>query len=169
MKKVFLVAALCVSMVSVVSAYESKMIVSFDGYSSNLDTVKSSTQTRFLARIYNQCPITGLDVVWGGSAYVSGSKLQGLAFTFVTGVAFMAPLLGQVELLAQSGKSVATDSPVSLFHTWCLNKNVLYNLTDKIQLGLTLELLKLSIADGNSYFGIMSEVKPVVAMNVSLF
>ena len=57
----------------------------------------------------------------------------------------------------------------SLFHTWCLNKNFLYNLTDKIQLGLTLELLKFSMADGHSYFGVMSEVKPVVAMNVSLF
>ena len=169
MKKVFLVAALCVSMVSVVSAYESKTIVSFDGYSSNLDTVKSSTQTRFLARMYNKCPITGLDMVWGGSAYVSGAKSQGPAFAFVTGVEFTAPLLGQVELLAQSGKSMATDSPVSLFHTWCLNKNFLYNLTDKIQLGLTLELLKFSIADGHSYFGVMSEVKPVVAMNVSLF
>ncbi len=169
MKKFFLAAAFCLSMVSAASAYDSKAVISFDGYSSGLSTATKSDSAGFTARMYNKCPLTGLDMVWGGSLYAPASKDKELAFNLVTGVEFKAPLMGHVELVAHSGKAAVTGAPISLFHTFSLNKNFLYNLTDKVQLGVTLELAQFSIADGNSYVGIMNSIKPVVAVNVSLF
>ncbi len=169
MNKFFLAAAFCLSMVSAASAYDSKAIVSFDGYSSNLSSATASNQTGFTARMYNKCPLTGLDMVWGGSVYTPGSQSKEVSFNWLTGVEFKAPLMGHVELVAHSGKAAVTGSPIRLFHTFSLNKNFLYNLTDKVQLGLTVELAQFAIDDSNSYLSVMSSIKPVVAVNVSLF
>jgi hypothetical protein len=108
-------------------------------------------------------------MVWGGSVYAPGSNNRELAFNFITGVEFKAPVLGGVELVAHSGKAAVTGAPINLFHTFSLNKNFLYNLTDKVQLGLTVELAQFSISDSNSYLSVMSSVKPVVAVNIALF
>lgn len=169
MKKFFLAAFFCVSLATVSSALDSKAIVSFDGYSSNLGTATQPNQTGFTARMYNKCPLTGLDMVWGGSFYAPASQSKEIGFNLVNGVEFKAPLLGQIEVLAHSGKANVTGSPIRLFHTFSVNKNFLYSLNDKVQLGLTVELAQFSLDDSNSYVGILNSVKPVVAANIALF
>jgi hypothetical protein len=169
MKKIIMLAVLCLSLSSVVMAYDSKAVVSFAGYSSNLDSAASSSETGFTARMYNRLPSLGLDVVWGGSLYAAGSKNKEFGFSFLTGLELKAPVFGGVELVAQSGKSSVRGSAVRLFHTVSLNKNFLYSLTEKIQVGLTVELARFAIDDGNSYVAVLNEIKPVVAVNIALF
>lgn len=166
MKKFFLAAVLCLSMASAASALDSKTVLSFDGHSSDFS---GDTASNFAARMYNKCPLTGWSMVWGGSFYAPGSTSKEVAFNALTGVEFKAPVLGDVELVAYSGKSLLTGSPIKLFHTFALNKNFLYNVNEKIQLGFTVELARFAIADNNSYAGVLTSISPVLSVNVSLF
>jgi hypothetical protein len=165
MKKFFLAAVLCVSMISAASALDSKTVLSFDGHSSDFS---GATASNFGARMYNS-PLTGLNIVWGGSFYAPGSKDQEVAFNALTGVAFKSPVFGDVELVAYSGKSLTTGAPIKLFHTFALNKNFLYNVNEKIQLGFTVQLARFAVADNGSYVGVLTSIDPVLSVNVSLF
>jgi len=166
MKRFFLAAVLCVSMISSASALDSKTIVSFDGHASDFS---GTTASNFGARMYNKLPFADLKLVWGGSFYARGSLNNEVAFNALTGLELKAPVFGDVELVTYSGKSAMRGSALKLFHTFAVNKNFLYNVNEKIQVGLTVELLRFAVADNDSYIGVLNAISPVLAVNVSLF
>lgn len=161
MKKFFAAAFFCASLATVATAgdFQTKAVVDLGG------GYNSMGNGGFTARMYNKCPITGMDLVWGGTAAAAGKNLD-TSFKLALGVVTEAPILGKVEIVSQS--SMAAGSPVKLLETISLNKNYLYKLAENVEIGLTLELAELKLVKDGSYISFVDGIRPVLAAKIAL-
>lgn len=162
MKK-YLVAALAgimsLGMVSTTQAFEVESIVSFTpGIFSGFTQIPAS---RFHIPLNND-----LDLVVGGTLMfpydTTGSEF---GFSLLGGLNFETPGMGDLSVVAYLTKSTATGSDTD-FGPIVVKKNFLFDVTNQLQLGVTVDLLSIGLdatAPTGKMIAILPHIEPVIA------
>ena len=118
-------------------------------------------------------PVVGdTDLVLGFKGAVPGEKSRELEYTVQAGVAMDVPFLGRHNILVdisnldrsgnyQSGRALE-------FGVITIQKDYLFNLTDQLKLGFTLNLLTVDLRDGQKSATLLQSITPVLGANLKL-
>jgi len=155
MKKAVLAGILSVGIAASVSAYDTKVVTGI----TNTNGAKVET--------YHNVGLGSHQLILGfNTGFPTESDKGGLAFSGNIGLTFDTdlPILGDFELSADFSKT-ATDN-VKIAQALSIKKKYLVKLTDKVELGLDVNLISLDFA--NKQVNILSTVAPVVAMTIKI-
>ncbi|NBV41189.1 hypothetical protein EBR96_00235 [bacterium] len=162
MKKVILSALLGLGLATSVSAYDAKTLVSLPGTSQT--TGGAEVRTYHNVGLGNTQLVLGL----GASVPLNNETSRALGLAGQVGLTFATdlPVLNDFEVVASFENTSGGLGVLHIAKSVKINKNFVYRLNDKLQLGATVTLADIRVDDRT--LNIFSSVTPVVGFTVSL-
>jgi len=155
MKKAVLAGILSVGIAASVSAYDTKVVTGIT------NTNGASIESYHNIGLGSHQLILGFNSGLPTESDKGGLSLSGnLGLTFDTDL----PVLGDFELSADFSKSATGN--ISIAQKLSVKKKYLVKLTDKVELGLDVNVISLDFA--NKQVNVLSTVAPVVAMTIKI-
>jgi|SaaInl4_135m_RNA_FD_contig_91_529701_length_650_multi_9_in_0_out_0_1 hypothetical protein len=108
-----------------------------------------------------------IDLVVSKKLWIPGEKTSELAADLSVGVALDIPVFGRHSISVDITKS-NTQGSAWMSNVINVEKNFLYNLTDQVKIGFTINALSVNLEKGNRSATLFGEIYPVLGATIEL-